>query len=294
MMPDDQVRRALELANRYDAPALRAANQGISVYRQLEPQLRQLRRFTEQVRQAEDYPRWFLVRTFTFARGGWHDAPLLEMPASQFRYVVKDLVDKPDEEVKRELDADIPEYFRHNDHAALWDMVDRWDLFPGWRRQVFEDAFEAHKSGKYTLSVPALAPQIEGMLREATGEYGDGPPLYMWKVNEALDFGKYSRKKPPAAPSVTDLKAAIEELLTLDIHERYERAEQIELQHALFRVNELYNSVDFADLQHADSANRNAILHGVAKDYGELASVKLFCAVQLVHEIVDGYRKTTE
>ena len=128
MGPEAQIRRTLELANRYYAPAVRAANQGRSVYRQLEPQLHQLRRLAEQVRQAEDYPRWFLIRTFTFARGGWHDAPLLEMPAGQFRSIVNDLVDKPDEEVKRELDAGIPEFFRHNDHAALWDMVDRWDL----------------------------------------------------------------------------------------------------------------------------------------------------------------------
>jgi hypothetical protein len=173
-------------------------------------------------------------------------------------------------------------------------MVDRWDLFPGWRRQVFEDAFEAHRGGKYTLSVPTLAPQIEGMLREATGEYRNGPPLYIQRVNDALGFGTYSRSTPPAAPSVEDLKGAIEELLTLDFPERYERAERISLQHALFRVNELYNRVDFADLRDADSANRHAILHGVAEDYGELASVKLFCAVQLVHEIVDGYREATE
>ena len=255
--------------------------------------LHELRRYTQQVRQAEEYPRWFLIRTFTFARGGWHDAPLLQMPASRFRAIVKELVDKPDEEVRRELDAGIPEYLRHNGYAALEDMVERWDLFPGWRRQVFEDAFEAHRSGKYTLSVPALAPQIEGMLREVTGEYAEDNS-YIQKVNDALGFGLYRRKTGRAAPSVEDLKGEIEELLNLDVHERYERAERIELQHALLRVNELYNKVEFADLKGADSANRHAILHGVAKDYGEMVSAKLFCAVQLVHEIVKGYRAAVE
>jgi hypothetical protein len=171
-------------------------------------------------------------------------------------------------------------------------MVDQWDVFPDWRRQVFEDAFEAHKSGKYTLSVPTLAPQIEGMLREVTHEHKEDVQ-YIQKVNEALGF-RYGRRNPPAAHTVEDLKKSIEELLILDLPERFQEAERISLQHALFRVNELYNRVDFADLEFADSANRHAILHGVAKNYGELVSVKLFCAVQLVHEIVDAYTKSTE
>jgi hypothetical protein len=162
MMLDDQVQRALELANRYDAPAIRQMHQGLSVYRSLEPQLQELQRLAHQVLEAEDYPRWLLIRTFTFARGGWHDAPLLTMPARQFRSIVNDLVNKPDEEIKRELDAGIPAYFRHNNHIALRNMIDQWDLFSDWRRQVFKDAFEAHKGGKYTLSVPALAPRLRG------------------------------------------------------------------------------------------------------------------------------------
>jgi len=31
-------------------------------------------------------------------------------------------------------------------------------------------------------------------------------------------------------------------------------------------------------------------VHGVFKNFGEVASVKLLCAVQLLHEAVDGYR----
>ena len=39
-----------------------------------------------------------------------------------------------------------------------------------------------------------------------------------------------------------------------------------------------------------NSTNRHAKVHGVFKDFGDIASVKLLCAVQLVHETVDGYR----
>ncbi len=203
MMPEDQIRRTLELANSYDPPAVRAANQGLSVYRRLEPQLQELQRIARQSLEAADHPRYLLIRTFTFARGGWHVAPFLELPAGQFRSIVNELMDKPDEKVKRELDAEIPTYFRHNDHTALQDMISRWTLFPERRRRIFEDAFEAHKCGKYTLSVSALAPQIEGILRDETREYKQDA-RYMQKINEALDF-RYSRGTPPAPPSVEKL-----------------------------------------------------------------------------------------
>jgi hypothetical protein len=126
-------------------------------------------------------------------------------------------------------------------------------------------------------------------LREVTHEY-KRRNRYIQKVNEVLGF-RYSQRNRPAPRTVNDLKEAIENLLILDLPERFETAEQVSLHHALFRVNELYNRVDFANLELEDASNRHAILHGVAEGYGELVSVKLFCAVQLVHEIVDAFRK---
>ena len=288
MGPEAQIRRTLELANRYYGPAVRAANQGLSVYRRVQPQLERLAR---QIREVEDYPRYLLVKSFTFARGGWHNVPLMDASARAIRELVEDLADKPDDEVKAELDAGIPAYFRENDHAALWDMIDRWDLYAEWRRQVFEDAFEAHRSDKYTLSVPALAPQIEGMLRDETNEY-EHDARYIQKINEALGF-RYSRREPPVPPSIEDLERALDDLLALGTTERYREAERISLEHALFRVNELYNNGKFWNPDFVKQTNRHAIVHGVSRDFTELHSVKLFCAVQLVHEIVDGYREAT-
>ncbi len=285
MMPNDQVRRTLELTNRYYAPAVEAANRGRSVYRSIEPQLNRLSR---QLREIEDFSRYLLLKTFTLARGGWHDAPMMEASAHSVKELVAELVNEPDEEIKRRLDIEVPGYFRGNECRALWDMFDRWDLFPGWRRSVFEDAFDAHKNGKYTLSVPALAPQIEGMLREVPNEYGEDVS-YIQKVNEALGFS-YARRHPPSPPTREELEGALDALSGQPIWDRHDTAERISLQHALFRVNELYNRVEFSNLGAGDSGNRHAVLHGVATDYGELDSLKLFCAVQLVHEIVDGYK----
>lgn len=282
------VRQALEVANRY-RPQIEAANRALSQWRRIEPQVQRL---AEEFRRIEEGPRHAVIRTFTFARGGWHEAPLMEMTVSEFRTLLNDLVDEPDAEVKEELDRRIPAYFRRNAYEALWDMVDRWDLYPGWRRKVFEEAFWAHKSEKYILSVSALAPQIEGMLRQETNEYGRGN-TFIKRVNHALGF-EYDAAKPPAAPTAEDLEEAVDELLDKELWDRHETAQQVSLEHALFRVNELYNHGKFSDPEFVNSTNRHAILHGVSEDLGELTSIKLFCAVQLVHEIVLAYREETE
>lgn len=83
-------------------------------------------------------------------------------------------------------------------------------------------------------------------------------------------------------------------MLNRDLWDRYDTVEQMSLQHALFRVNELYNNGEFSDPEFVNSTNRHAILHGVSEDFGELTSTKLFCAVQLVHEVVIAYREEAE
>lgn len=196
---------------------------------------------------------------------------------------------KADEDIKEILDVEIPAYFRKNGYEALEETVERWNLYPGWRRKVFEEALWAHKSERYVLSVSALAPQIEGMLRHETGEYGRRN-RWMKKVNETLGF-EYNNSSPPAISTEKDLEEAVEELLTQALPEPHEKVERISLEHALFRVNELYNNGDFSDPEFVNSTNRHAILHGVSEGFGEVESTKLFCAVELAHGIVLAYRR---
>ncbi|MDP9437379.1 MAG: hypothetical protein M3P49_01300, partial [Actinomycetota bacterium] len=144
----------------------------------------------------------------------------------------------------------------------------------------------------YTLSMPALAPQVEGMLRDISGEY-DNNSQYMWKINGALNFSYDRREPPPPATTVKDLEVALDSLLDQDFRDRHEIADRISLRHALLRVNELYEHVNFADLEFVDPANRHVILHGVGRDFSELASTKLFCAVQLVHDVALAYEEAT-
>ena len=68
---------------------------------------------------------WLIISTMTFSKGGWSEVPLGGMALSEAVPLVESLWDKPEEEIKRELDTIIPEYFRRNDHAALSELVER-------------------------------------------------------------------------------------------------------------------------------------------------------------------------
>lgn len=59
-------------------------------------------------------------------------------------------------------------YYKREDYKNLVTMVNSWrdyHLFVP-RMHIIDDALIAHRSGKYTLSVPALLPQIEGVLND--------------------------------------------------------------------------------------------------------------------------------
>lgn len=242
--------------------------------------------------EAEEYGQFRVLASITLARGGWHDAPLQQMVAGSFRKLVEEIADKPDAEVRRELDYWIPEIFKSDGHAQLRAMIDSWDLLSDWRMQVVEDAFLAHTEGKYTLSVPALLPQVEGALRKETGDLKSQND-WIYSINRALGYS-YERREPPPWPTQEDVENALAEAKHLDFAGRHELAERASLEHALHRVNELYNRVEFDSLDPASPTNRHAILHGVSEHYDEIDSLKVFCAIELMHEVVAAYRESTE
>jgi len=65
-------------------------------------------------------------------------------------------------------------FYRKNNHANLVAMVGRWKKHPLFtqRIHIIEDALQAHMERRYTLSVPALIPQIEGILSEYVARHG--------------------------------------------------------------------------------------------------------------------------
>ncbi len=223
--------------------AYRRAQEGVA---RLEPTIRMAAELANKA--VENVPYVLLRGSVTFGRGGWSEIPLGEMDLSESSELVDRLYDKPDEEVRRELDQAIPEYFRRDDYAPLSEMVASWhDEHFEERHHIFEDALWAHKQGRYTLSIPALAVQIEGIVRSLTSEDEPGN-AWIKRFNEAFDFdykhGDYKRGNPPQPP---DPEQVMSEFMTLSTNQRYQKVEELKTIYSLFRINELYDHGKFSD-----------------------------------------------
>lgn len=224
----------------------------------------------------------------TFARGGWSAAPLGRMEMPEIAELVNRLHDEPDDVVRRELDRAIPEYFRRDGHTQLRRLVSGWDdeHFRGDRRRIFEEALWAHKHRRYTLPIYSLAPQIEGVLRDVTGMHGRRDP-WMNRFNEVFGYA-YDRQQP----TEPDWNVELSDFLALPLNERYEQSEAFRARFALLRINELYVNGNFSDPGFTSArAKRHPIVHGVFDNHGEIESLRLFCALDLLHDAVVEYKR---
>jgi hypothetical protein len=238
--------------------------------------------FLEGARQAGDaLSAWLVVEAMMFHRGGWSEVPLRGMALSEAFPLVERLWDKPEEQVRRELDVAIPAYFRRDDYAALRELVEAWQPRFGDRRRTFEDALWAHECGRYTLSIPALAVQIEGIVRDLVGDRKEGSG---WRAKFLDDLG-HDRKSPPLPSRTEDLPVFLE----LPAYERFQSVEEVRRYFTLVRVQELFDRADFSDPESSSVVNRNVILHGVFESYGEAESLKLFFVLDLLHEAASMY-----
>jgi hypothetical protein len=209
------------------------------------------------------------------------------MGMSELAELVNRLHDEPDDVVRRELDRAIPEYFRRDDHAQLRALVTGWDDEHFRERyRTFEEALCAHTQERYTLSIHSLAPQMEGVLREVTGMHGQYD-LWMNRFNEVFGY-TYDRRQP----TEPDWNGELSDFLALPLNERYKRLEAFRDRFALLRINELYINGSFSDPDFTSArAKRHPIVHGVFKNYDEIESLRLFCALDLLHDAVVEYKR---
>jgi len=70
-----------------------------------------------------------------------------------------------------QVEALFLDYFRDDEWTALRDMCESWEEIPIFveRMHIINDALAAHINGKYTLSVPSLLPQFEGVAAKILG-----------------------------------------------------------------------------------------------------------------------------
>jgi hypothetical protein len=88
---------------------------------------------------------------------------------------------------KRYITVTIMGYYHRRGFKNLRNVVDSWDENPLFspRMHILRDALEAHCAGKYTLSVPALLPQIEGVLNDYV--CSNHLPARIGKINQVLE-----------------------------------------------------------------------------------------------------------
>lgn len=227
--------------------------------------------------------------TLTFGRGGWSDAGLGQIPLWKYIDLTQRLRDKPDEEVRQELDLFVSEHFSQDDYAELSRIVDGWQEHFEDRQHIFADALWAHKRGYYTLSIPTLAAQIEGIVRRLTEEYRRSRE---WIMALNREFGlDYHPESPPDMPPP---QQTLEWAKDLPLNQRYAKVEELRRYVTLLQVNELYRNGNFSDPSFNSSVNRHAILHGMFENFGELESLRLFFLVELLHDVIGDYKQRRE
>ena len=227
------------------------------------------------------------ISAYMYARGGWSAVPLERMSADESQELVNQLLVSPEEELESKLDTAVFEYFRRDDYAPLSQLVDAWFRFEYHRRLVFEDALWTHKQGRYTLSIPALAAQFEGIVREEVNDYSRG---FRW-IAVFLDTLEHYRDKPPFLSNRDDF---VPWFVNLEMQERMNEADKIRKYSTLVRIQELFDEKNFADPQSFSMVNRHVVLHGITRNFEEPDSLRLFFILDLLHEALRLYKEAAD
>jgi hypothetical protein len=126
-----------------------------------------------------------------FCAAGWPIAPSM---SSELRARVVSLYKQ---RKTRYVSQVIMGYYRRDSHANLTNMVNQWREYPLFRPRfhIIADALDAHQRRKYTLSIPALVPQIEGILNDyvrsnnLVAKLGKIQEVYTAAFGDANDYG---------------------------------------------------------------------------------------------------------
>lgn len=121
----------------------------------------------ESFKKLEELDKFDKATIAAFQTGGWPVTPSI---STKLR---KEIVELHKTKNLKRINQLILGYFHRNDFLTLRELVSDWEnhkLFTQ-RMHIFRDALEAHCSKKYTLSVTALMPQIEGILSDLIKQY---------------------------------------------------------------------------------------------------------------------------
>ncbi len=169
---------------------------------------------------------------------------------------ILEICEKADALSQQEVDEVICGYYRKSKYISLDQLTEKWFNLYYFKRMehLIEDAYYAHATGKYTLSIPVWYIVIEGVLRE------------FYKDNYQLKYHWFGNLK-------SDLKSKVELL------------ENYFLNYAIKQIDYF-----FADSDNRKSYNdieRNNILHGRELNYGtEVNSIKLILFLDEIYRLI--------
>ena len=148
---------------------------------------------------------------------------------------------------------EIVEYFSVNENIEeVYDEIIKYPLVYDGRKYIVEEAFTAHKNGRYNSSVPLFLIQAEGIYNTWCG----------------VDKLKPSKVKKYFKNSIEIYSTIINDF---DVF-----------------INSIYRSYGLKDYVPPSTLNRHLILHGRSIDYGTLEnSIKSILFVQYILGIVD-------
>lgn len=180
--------------------------------------------------------------------------------------LVATVVERYEQGKKRTIPALIDGFYRRNSWGILRDAVRSWESYEFFtpRMPIFYDAVEAHIDKKWTLTIPALIPHIEGIAGEILLANGisftkeaiiisTGQKTYPGSV-----FGKLSADK--VSPTMDVIISSLLYYLEGTLYE-YKDFE------------------DFPKIRRLRTLNRHAVMHGYQINYAtRLNSLRCFLA----------------
>jgi hypothetical protein len=191
---------------------------------------------------------------------------------------LKELSEQNSNLTKEQIEQVFVDYYAENDGENLRTMVSSWSDSPIYKRRmpIILDALDAHIAGKYTLSIPALLPQVEGILSSITGETAGRPGKILKRAIEH-DY-----------PDVKVFNAISKDILITLATDPFLYKGNI----GEFFTPEKFNGWITTQGLNGQPLNRHAILHGVQIDYpSKTNSLRVFFLLDSIHWIASGKMK---
>lgn len=179
-----------------------------------------------------------------------------------------------EEEVNQQNLTDVlVEYHNKGDCKELGNMLKQWNLDEfNDNMQIFEDALWAHKKAKFTLTVPALTIQVEGIIRSYLDHISE------WNFSE---YRKLLKDEYDKAIKNENKDLGFEKFFKIQNIKFLEK-----------RMESLYGHFDPSKPKELNDLNRHALFHGRYKHYNTIEmSTKLFLFLDMIHHILNDLEK---